>query len=391
MKIAFIGQKGIPAHAGGVEKHVEKIATRLAALGHEVTVYTRPHYTASNFRDWKGVRLVSLPSIATKHLDAISHTFIATLHALFSDYEVIHFQSIGPSILSILPRVFRPSIRVIATFHSQDYFHQKWGSFARLCLKAGEFFTCRVPEKTIAVSRSLAEYARRVYGREAVYIPNGAEIEFETDTRPIKEFGLRPKQYVLSVSRLVAHKGIHYLIKAFQDIEHTGKLPNGMKLVIVGTHANTEEYEKYLYLLAAENPNILFLGEQHGKTLNALFSHAMVFVQPSEDEGLSLALLEAMAHGICPLVSDIPANLEAIGSDAGESFAVRDITGLRDRLAFLMNSPETLAEIGERSKERIEDEYSWDAIARRTAEVYQDVLKEKETKRRYQFNSKHAA
>ncbi len=391
MKIAFIGQKGIPAHSGGVEKHVEKIATRLAAFGHEVTVYTRPHYTASNLKTFQGVTLISLPSITTKHLDAISHTLVATLHALFSDYDVIHFQSIGPSILSFLPRIFRPNVRVISTFHSQDYFHQKWGAFAKRCLKAGEFFTCRVPEKTITVSQSLALYAKRVYGREAVYIPNGAEIEFESDASSLSSCGLRPKRYILSVSRLVAHKGIHYLIKAFQDLQHTGKLPNGTKLAIVGTHANTEEYEKYLHLLAGQDSNILFLGEQHGKVLNALFSHAALFVQPSEDEGLSLALLEAMAHGLCPLVSDIPANVEAIGVDAGVTFPVRDVNRLRDQLAFLLNRPEILQEIGERAKERIEDEYSWDAIARRTESVYHDLVKEKEARSRYQFNSKHAA
>ena len=47
MKIAFIGQKGIPAHSGGVEKHVDRIAVSMAEMGHEVTVYARPHYVKS--------------------------------------------------------------------------------------------------------------------------------------------------------------------------------------------------------------------------------------------------------------------------------------------------------------------------------------------------------
>lgn len=99
MKIAFIGQKGIPAIAGGVEKHVEKLASRLVAEGHEVTVYVRSHYTPKSLEIFEGVKLVHIPSIHTKHLDAISHTLFATLHALFTHYDVIHYQSIGPSIL----------------------------------------------------------------------------------------------------------------------------------------------------------------------------------------------------------------------------------------------------------------------------------------------------
>ena len=90
MKIAFIGQKGIPAKSGGVENHVEEVAARLAQKGHEVFVYVRNNYTEKNLEDYRGIKLVHLPSISTKHLDAISHTLFATIHALFQKYDVIH-------------------------------------------------------------------------------------------------------------------------------------------------------------------------------------------------------------------------------------------------------------------------------------------------------------
>ena len=45
MRIAMIGQKGIPATYGGIERHVEEIGARLAERGHEVVIYARPHYT----------------------------------------------------------------------------------------------------------------------------------------------------------------------------------------------------------------------------------------------------------------------------------------------------------------------------------------------------------
>lgn len=133
MKIAFIGQKGIPAVGGGVERYVEDVATRLAALSHEVIVYTRPNYTPSFLTEYKGVSLISLPSIPTKHLDAISHTFLATLRAIFSGVDIIHYQSIGPALLSWLPKLLRPKIKVISTLQSRDYEHLKWGGLPSLC------------------------------------------------------------------------------------------------------------------------------------------------------------------------------------------------------------------------------------------------------------------
>jgi len=84
MKIALIGQKGIPVtHGGGVEKHVENLAVRLVELGHEVIVYTRHGYTDKRLKEYKGVKLVGLPSVPTKNLDAISHTFLAALDVIF--------------------------------------------------------------------------------------------------------------------------------------------------------------------------------------------------------------------------------------------------------------------------------------------------------------------
>lgn len=389
MKIALIGQKGIPAKSGGVEKHVEKLAERLAALGHEVTVYARPHYTDKSLREWQGVRLVSLPSIRTKHLDAITHSFVATMHALFQDYDVIHYQSIGPSTLAFIPRIFKRSSLVIATFHSRDYFHKKWGSFAKWFLHRAENLTCTVPEKTIAISRGIVEYARERYGTDVLYIPNGAEGEPVRTTDFLPAFGLREKRYILAVSRLVEHKGIHYLVKAFQDLEDTGKLPNNLKLVIVGTHAETPEYEAYLKTMSAGRDNILFLGEQTGTALAELFSHAAVFVQPSEDEGLSIALLEAMSYGLPIVASDISGNEEALGG-AGVYFETKSIESLKNELAALINRPEEMEVFGKLARGRAQNVYGWESIARQTVEVYEDALRDRAHKTYGLRNKKNA-
>lgn len=373
MKIAFIGQKGIPAIAGGVEKHVEKLATRLAAQGHEVTVYVRSHYTPVTLREFDGVKLVHVPSIHTKHLDAISHTFFATLHALFVSYDIIHFQSIGPSILSFIPRIFKPKTRVVATFHSRDYTHKKWGWFARTCLHIAEYATCAIPERTIVSSETLIEYAKASYGKDVTFIPSGAEVAFEENTAVLSELGLRSKRYLLAVHRLVPHKGTHYLIKAFKELEDTNRIPNNFKLVIVGTHADTPEYEKFLKHLAEGRSNIIMAGERIGQAMEALYSHAYLYVQPSEQEGLSLALLEAMGHGLMPLVSDIEPHKEAV-ANTGAFFPVKDVDGLKKELAYYINRSDEVVALGRTAQERVREHYSWDAVAKKTVEVYQEVM-----------------
>ena len=74
MKIAFIGSRGIPARYSGFEQFYEQIAVRLSNRGHDVYVYNRSNFIKDYKKEYKGVKIVSLPSIATKHLDTISHT-----------------------------------------------------------------------------------------------------------------------------------------------------------------------------------------------------------------------------------------------------------------------------------------------------------------------------
>jgi len=93
MKIAMIGLKGIPfgEDGGGVERHVEELSLRLVKLGHKVTAYVRPKFTADGVTEHKGVKLVSVSSIPTKNLDTITYTFLATINVIFQPVDIVHF------------------------------------------------------------------------------------------------------------------------------------------------------------------------------------------------------------------------------------------------------------------------------------------------------------
>ncbi|MCD6435080.1 MAG: glycosyltransferase family 4 protein, partial [Clostridiales bacterium] len=364
MKIAIIGQKGIPAKIGGVEKHVEGISLELAKMGHEVYVYTRPSYTDKNLAKYKNVNLISIPSINTKHLDAISHTFLACLDIIFNrKFDIVHFHSIGPSALIFMIKIFRPKLPIVATFHCQDYYHQKWNKFARGCLRIGERIACKSPDKVITVSEILKAYTNSRYNVEAEYIPNGAVLQTQEEAQEIKNiWNLEKDSYFLTTSRLIRHKGIHYAIQAYNNLK-TDK-----KLVIAGNGFFTDDYARSLKELAHKNKNIIFTGVQSGKILAELYSNAYLLLQPSESEGLSLSLLEAMSYGTPILASDIPENKEALGG-AGFTFKNKDTDDLekkmRELLDFNLAKSKTEKEIS-----RIRDIYNWPKIVKDIVLVY---------------------
>jgi glycosyltransferase involved in cell wall biosynthesis len=371
MKIYFIGQKGIPAVSGGVERHVEELATRLAKEGHEVFVYCRNYFTPKDLAEYKGVKLIHLPSIKTKHLDAISHTLLASLDVLRRDADIIHYHAIGPSSLLWIPKLLKRNAKVISTFHSDDRKHKKWGAIARKLLGIGAYISLRWADKCIAISQHQALVNGQEFNGEPEYIPNGVP---QAEIMPAKiiteRWGLVGNDYIVAVSRLIRHKGLHYLIRAYSILKNTDK-----KLVIVGDGYFTDEYAKYLKNLAGDNKNIIFTGNQTGAALAELYSNAYLFVQPSEAEGLSIALLEAMSYGKGVLVSDIAPNREAIG-DLGLTFNSKSITDLAQKLQYLLNHPEVVEEMGEKLQYRAETEYNWDTITKKTIEVYKGVLGE---------------
>jgi len=362
MKIALIGQKGIPVtHGGGVEKHVENLAVRLVELGHEVIVYTRHSYTDKSLKEYKGVKLVGLPSVPTKNLDAISHTFLAAIDVIFRKVDVVHFHSIGPSSLIWLVKLFKPRTPVVSTFHSQCYHNQKWGFFAKNYLRFGEYMCSQKADTVITVSKSLLSHVMKKYPTaHARYIPNGVNIPEILPAQEIKDkWGLEPGSYILNVSRLVANKGIEYLIDAYKQLK-TDK-----KLVIVGDGVMEEDLKRF----AGNHPNIIFTGNQNGQTLGELFSNAQIFVQPSESEGLSIALLEAMSYRNPCLVSNIPANCEVVG-DSGFSFKNMDVSDLKAKLEELLASPDKLKANQETMYNKVVQEYDWSKIVNDIVAVY---------------------
>ncbi|HTK60095.1 MAG TPA: glycosyltransferase family 4 protein [Candidatus Baltobacteraceae bacterium] len=365
MEIRMIGQKGLPvsADSGGIERHVDELATRLAAMGHRVTCYVRPRYVDARITEYKGVKLQRAPSIPTKSLDTLTHTFFATLSALVRPADIIHYHGVGPATLAWIPRLFKPKAKIVVTIHSLDRQNAKWGFFARLYLRFGEWAATRFPHATIAVSRSIRRYCREAFGDDVEYVPNGAKLKPHPGSDLLSRWGLTPGSYILTVARLVRPKGIHHLVQAYDGFEQQ------KKLVIVGAGDAHSGYAEELRKLSEGNSAIVFTGFQDGRALEQLYANAYLYVHPSEAEGLSVSILEAMAAGRTVLVSDIPENVESI-DHSGLTFVNADADDLRAKLRELLNHPEIVAERGNRARDWIRQEYDWDVIAKKTAGLY---------------------
>lgn len=366
MKIAMIGQKGIPSRAGGVEIHVEELAAGLVEAGAEVDVYCRRYYCKNRVKEHRGIHLIYIPTISTKHLDAIIYTFLATIVALGKGYDVFHYHACGPSSLCWIPKLFGK--KVVCTTHGLDWKRAKWGAIGQDYLKFGEKIIGKYADEIIVLNDPMKEYFLNTYGRETNVIPNGVEAPAILEAELIKEkWGLEKESYILFLGRLVPEKGIHYLIEAYQRL-HTDK-----KLVIAGGSSHSDDYVERLAAMSIDNDNIIMTGFVSGKTLEELYSNAFLYVLPSDVEGLPISLLEAMSYKRCCLTSDIEENTTTSMNNAF-SFKKGNVQDLYEKLKEIVELPrEEIVRIGEQAGAFVLNKYRWKNVVDKTLAVYDKV------------------
>ena len=176
---------------------------------------------------------------------------------------------------------------------------------------------------------------------------------------------LSPGKYILFLGRFSPEKNCHLLVEAFEQLDTT------VKLVLAGGGRASDPYARELRQHASDR--IALLDYVSGDAFDELLTNAMLFVLPSDLEGLSLALLEAMGAGLCVLVSDIPENRELM-EGAGYTFRCGDVADLKRMLELLIRSDSLRAATGRAARKRIEEHYLWPSITKEIEDAYQEML-----------------
>ena len=359
----MLGAKSVPA-MGGIARYVEELGARLALRAHDVTVYCRPHYAGRTPDPYRGMRRVVTRGLRGKHLDALTHTATAALHALRSDAQIVHIHGVGPGCAAPVFRA-KPGVRVIATVHGPEWRASKWSALAAGAIRLGTRLADSSVDAVTAVSEAVQAEYLALTGRRPCYIPTGVTIPDIVEARDIHELGLSAGGYVLCAARLVPEKGVHYLTEAFRDLD-TDK-----QLVIAGDSPHDGPYVRRLREQAG--PSVRFVGYVTGRLLAELYGNALFYVQPSEIEGLSISVLESLSYGRCVLASDIPTNVEALG-ECGYTFRSGDIADLRAKMRILLDNPAQCEAQFARTREYLARERNWDATTDQFEELYEAVL-----------------
>jgi glycosyltransferase involved in cell wall biosynthesis len=372
MKIAMVGTKGIPAKWGGIEKYIEEIGKRLVERGHEVTVFGSKWFLR-DFREktYLGMRICRLPTVHFQATDALSNAFLATIALIGSDYEIVHFH--GFASYYFIPLIKKAKKLTMLTVHAMEsnWDNDKYNSLGKSIIKKAFHVGIRNVNCVTTVAEHLKERLEKQYNTKSFLLPSGLDEVHLCKPELIKQkYNLQGSDYILFLGRIDPIKRIDWLL------DLPGIL-NNICLVIAGGAQDppTETYLKSLKQKAAGNSKVIFTGPVFGKEKAELLSNCLLFVAPSENEGLPITVLEAIAYSRCCIASDIQAHSAVLENNiTGFLFQKNDKDGFIAMVADVINKSDKLRHIGKAAHQHAESNFDWDKTAEQTEQLYKKLL-----------------
>ena len=366
MKIAILGTRGIPARYGGFETLADQLSARLAARGHEVTVYCRRPFTTPQDVIAPGVRRVILPTISKKYFDTAFHTFLSLVHVSFTSADVVFICNVANGPFAWIPRLFgKPTVLNVDGF---DRKRKKWNLIGRASLYFCELFSAVTPTRVVTDSHIMQDYYWRQYRTRSTFIAYGAEVppngaSAGAAATPAKLADL-PAHFILYVSRLEPENNPELLLDAYRRVK------TDWPLVIVGGNTYRPAYVARLKSLADDR--VIFLGPVYGKGYWELLRKAGLYIFACEVGGVHPALIEAMAAQKPVLYLDTPENCETSG-DAGVPFRA-DPADLASQISRLLRDANLRQELGRKAQERAARMFGWDETTQKYESLFAELL-----------------
>jgi glycosyltransferase involved in cell wall biosynthesis len=355
VRVAILGTRGIPAAYGGFETLAEELSVRLAARGHDVTVYARRGGVLEETASFRGVRVVFTPTVRQKYLETVVHGFTSGLHAATEAYDAVLFCNGANALSCRLPRLLGSGTRILLNVDGLEKNRRKWNLAGRAVYSASERLSCVLPDVVVTDAKEIRRYYLSRYGQESAYVPYGSDLPAPRDLSILGRLGVAPGSYVLYVSRFEPENNPDTVVRAYRGV------PGERRLLLVGSAPYAEGFIAHLHDEAAKDPRVLLPGAIYAEGYRALLANAAAYVHATEVGGTHPALVEAMGFGRPVLVHDTPENREVAGG-AALFWDAREPESLTRLLASLLSDPARQEELGAAARRRARERYLWDDV-----------------------------
>jgi len=387
MKICMLTWEFPPRIVGGIARHCFGLSKALAKKNHDVHVVTLEFPGAPAFEEIEGVK-VHRVRIELGHPNFITWTFIFNhfmekLVAILNrdiEFNVIHIHDWLTAPVGIASKYYSNK-PLVSTVHSIEVGRaQGLHSPDSLLIDGLEWWMTYEARKVISCSSSMKwelENHFHLPSEKIIVIPNAVDVsKYERKINPEavkRRYGIEPyEKVVLFIGRLVPQKGVEYLVRAIPLILQHHR---DVKFVIAGD-GWSKDYLEDLARSAGFGNKIRFLGFISDSDLTELTIGSDVLVVPSVYEPFGIVALEGMAAGIPVVAANVGGLSEIIEHDrTGVLVYPKNPESIAWGVNRVLSDPGYSRWLVQNAKRRVQEVYSWEAVAQRTIEVYEEVCK----------------
>jgi MMP alpha-(1->4)-mannosyltransferase len=403
LRIALLGYRSQP-YAGGQGVYLKYLSKALVEAGHRVDVISGPPYPHLDPR----VRLVEMPSLdlfengltslrpghlrswtnvvewtskltggfaepytfgrrVVKYLKKHGHNYDLIHDNQSLSYGMLQLQDMGLPLVTTLHHPITSDLR-IALSAARSWYERllirRWHSFLTMQKKVVKKLHNIVTVSDCSRQDIAADFGIQPSGISLVH--NGIDIE---TFRPLPGIARKPLALMATASADAPLKGLRYLLKAYAQL-----LPSypDLELLLVSKPRPGGETESLIKALGIAD-RVKFVSGISTEQMVEYYAMATIAVVPSVYEGFGLPAGEAMACGV-PVVSTDGGALPEVVGDAGVVVAAKSVDALVDAIAGLLEDPERRAQLAERGRRRIVEQFCWQVCADQMTDYYEQVL-----------------
>lgn len=352
--VRILGTHGVPAAYGGFETAAENVGRYLRDLGWNVIVYCQvPGRGPTEVDEWNGMQRVMIREHRDGWLGTASFDLASIRHAMAAhrhgDVWLIFGYNTG--VFNVVPRL--RGIPNVINMDGMEWTRKRWGVVKQGILLVNERFAGWVGNVLIADHPVIATYLRRHFGRRRVQtITYGAHEVREAPRGAVESFGLTPGNYGIVVCRPIPENSVLEIVRAWS------RERRGMPLVVVGPFGDEDPY--HVAVKAAASDEVVFPGAVfEPERIQALRFHAALYLHGHTVGGTNPSLVEAMAAGNAVIAHDNAYNTWVAGPENAYFSGADD---LADLLGTVLDDPARRRTMGEASRARYRDEFTWTRI-----------------------------
>ena len=369
MKVIMVSSLAYPPYIGGVENHVWAVSKRLVKKGFEVEIFsTDPSGKLERTTEVDGMKIRRFPSFAPNGIYHLSRELYFALKNTRADIIHSHGYQGFPMLASALAKV-QNGIPLVVTLHCG---FSKIGRLPHLIYNSlfGNIIFHRADRVIIVSPIEMESITELLKVKEKLeLIPNG--VDLKEITYYLNKLCAHSSQSPISLlfaGRLEKKKGLVFLMNAFQKIAH-----KDVELTIVGDGPFKQKLEKLIRKLKLQHKVCVRERLTHAE-LYELYAQSHIFVLLSEFEAHSIALTEAMAFGLVPVVTNVGGNKFLVHNGAN-GFLLEyppDLRELSKILLQLVDNREYMQTISENAR-RESQRFNIDRVVEQLCQMYQSI------------------